>query len=156
MGVSGVGKTTIGQLLADELGWPFYDADAFHPPANVAKLAEGIPLTDEDRAPWLEAIRTKMQEFLRTSGSAVFTSSALKAAHRERLLTDHADVRLVHLIGDYNLIQERLRRRKGHFMPPKLLASQFETLETPSGALIVNVDQAPAEIVAAIRQGLKV
>jgi gluconokinase len=156
MGVSGVGKTTIGQLLADNLGWPFHDADEFHSAANIAKLAKGIPLTDDDRAPWLEAMRAKMEEVLRAGDSEVFTSSALKAAYRQRLLTDHPEVRLVHLVGDYDLIRRRLRGRKGHFMSPELLASQFETLENPSGALIVNVDQTPEEIVAAIRQGLEV
>src|SRR5687768_12485847 len=116
MGVAGAGKTTIGQLLAADLGWPFYDSDQFHPQANVEKMARGIPLTDEDRVPWLEAIRAKMQECLVSNRSAIFASSALKQTYRDRLQVDQPDVRLVYLRGGYAEIAGRMEKRSGHFM----------------------------------------
>lgn len=154
MGVSGSGKTTIGEQLAASLGWPFFDADSFHPPANIEKMRRGIPLNDADRAPWLDAIRARMDDLIRRGEPAVITASALKEAYRERLGVDRPEVRLVHLKGDFDLIRERMAQRADHFMPPDLLASQFETLEEPSGALTVDIAQPPEAIVAQIRQSL--
>jgi gluconokinase len=156
MGVSGSGKTTIGEQLAQALSWPFYDADQFHPPANVAKMQQGIPLTDEDRWPWLQALRAHIETCIHQSISAVLACSALKQAYREHLITDEAEVKLVYLKGDYDLIQERLAQRRGHFMPPGLLASQFAALEEPEQGVVVDIGPPPETIVALIREQLRV
>ena len=156
MGVSGSGKTTIGERLAQALGWPFYDGDQFHPPANVAKMQQGMPLTDEDRWPWLHALRTHMATWLQQGRSAVLTCSALKQAYREHLVVDEAEVKLVYLKGDYDLIHERLAQRHGHFMPPGLLASQFAALEEPEQGVVVDIVHPPETIVALIRAQLRV
>lgn len=156
MGVAGSGKTTIGELLAADLGWPFFDADSFHPTANVEKMSRGIPLTDADRLPWLDAIRAKMDDLLRRGESAVITSSALKESYRDRLGVDRPGVRLVHLTGDYDLILRRMQERADHFMPPELLRSQFDTLEAPRDALTLDIALPPEEIAAAIRRELGV
>ena len=131
MGVSGSGKTTIGQRLAQELGWPFYDGDQLHPQANIAKMRQGMPLTDEDRWPWLQALRAHIATCMQRGVSAVLACSALKQAYREYLIVDETEVKLVYLKGDYDLIHTRLAQRHGHFMPPELLASQFVALEEP-------------------------
>jgi gluconokinase len=149
MGVAGSGKSTIGQLLAQRLGWPFYDGDDFHPPANVEKMRAGIPLTDEDRSDWLSALAALMTEQLRQDQSAVIACSALKQVYRTRLGSDNA-VRFVYLRGSYDLIEARLRERTGHYMPPDLLASQFAALEEPQDALVVDVHQLPDQIVTEI------
>ncbi|PYS80122.1 MAG: gluconate kinase, partial [Acidobacteria bacterium] len=128
MGVSGSGKTTIGRRLADELGWKFYDGDDFHPRANVEKMAHGVPLDDEDRAPWLESLRDLIRSCLVRGESAVLACSALKRSYRQYLLIDE-NVMLVYLKGDYELIEERLEGRSEHFMKPKMLDSQFDALE---------------------------
>ncbi len=154
MGVSGSGKTTIGEGLADSLGWPFFDADSFHPPANVEKMRQGIPLTDADRLPWLDAIRAKMDGLIARGESAVITASALKQRYRDRLGVDRPEVRLVYLKGDYEQIRQRMEDRQDHFMPPDLLRSQFETLEEPIGALALDITPPPERIVATIREGL--
>ena len=150
MGVSGCGKTTIGQLLADRLGFPFLDADEFHPPANVAKMAAGTPLTDTDRQPWLEFLNGK----LRAQKNAVLACSALKESYRQILSKGLADCRFVHLRGSIELIRSRLAERKHRYMPASLLDSQFATLEAPVGALVVDVAQPPArcieDVVAAL------
>jgi gluconokinase len=156
MGVSGSGKTTIGERLAQALGWPFYDGDQFHPPANVAKMQHGTPLTDEDRWPWLQALRMHIETWVQQSMSAVLACSALKQAYREHLIIDEAEVKLVYLKGDYDLIQERLGQRRGHFMPPGLLASQFATLEEPEQGVVVDIVHPPETIVALIREQLRV
>ena len=156
MGVSGSGKTTIGERLAQALGWPFYDGDQFHPPANVAKMQQGMPLTDEDRWPWLHALRAHIETCIHRGVSAVLACSALKQAYREYLIVDEAEVRLVYLKGDYDLIHERLAQRHGHFMPPGLLASQFAALEEPEHGVVVDVVHSPATLVALIRQHLGV
>jgi gluconokinase len=132
MGVSGSGKTTIGQKLAKRLGWPYEDADTFHPPGNVAKMSAGHPLTDEDRWPWLRAIAAEVDRVLGAGGTIVIGCSALKRVYRDVLLQNRTDVRLIYLEGTQALIADRLGRRKGHFMPPGLLASQFNTLEPPT------------------------
>lgn len=155
-GVTGSGKTTIGRRLAHELGWAFYDADAFHSEASVEKMRRGIPLEDEDRLPWLDGLRALIQAAIARGENAVLACSALKAAYRRRLRVND-DVRLVHLDGDYALIAGRLARRGEHFMNPSLLQSQFDTLErpTPAEALIVDAGLPPDEIVPAIRRDLR-
>jgi gluconokinase len=154
MGVSGAGKTTIGERLAAELGWAFHDGDDFHPPANVEKMRRGIPLTDDDRRPWLEALRDRIAALAGKGESAVVACSALKAAYRDVLRRGRADVRIVYLKGSYDLIDARLRDRPGHFFDPTLLASQFDALEEPLDAIAVDVGQGPGEVVAEIRRRL--
>ena len=153
MGVSGTGKTTVGRLLAHDLGWPFYEGDDYHSPANVEKMRHGIPLTDADRDGWLAALRTVIDG---VSGSAVLACSALKAAYRDRLAGGRDDVRFVHLTGDPALLRQRLEQRRGHYMPASLLDSQLATLEPPAGAITVDVGGTPAAIVATIRRALGV
>jgi gluconokinase len=152
MGVSGSGKSTIGALLAEALGWPFADADGFHPAANVAKMAAGTPLTDEDRWPWLDAIAAHIGAS-RTAGQPVVVAcSALRRAYRERLRAGHIDLIFLHLAGAPAVIAERQAARQGHFMPPSLMASQFATLEDPAAeadAVMVSVSASPHEVVAA-------
>lgn len=149
-GVAGSGKTTIGQRAAAALGWPYFEADDFHSAANKAKMAAGRPLDDADRAPWLAAIRAKMDEVRADGVSAVFTCSALKEKYRELLLAGADDVLTVYLSGDFNTILARVSRRKGHYMKADLVRSQFEALEPPQGALTFEVNQSPDEIVRKI------
>ncbi len=151
MGVAGSGKTTVGLALAASLRWPYRDADEFHPPENIAKMSAGIPLTDRDRTPWLAALRTYIDGCLERGENAVVSCSALRETYRHALIGDPARVRLVHLAGDFHLIEQRLANRQGHFMKPTLLASQFATLEPPSDALTIDVAQPPDAIVAEIR-----
>ena len=153
MGVSGAGKTTIGRLLAGELGWTFYDADDVHEPANVEKMRRGEPLNDDDRAPWLEKLRDLVRTMLESGSSAVVACSALKTVYREYLLIDR-QVRLVYLKGDYSLIQDRLDERQAHYMNPSLLESQLATLEEPEQAITVDVAASPADIIRSIREEL--
>ncbi|MCC6717090.1 MAG: gluconokinase [Acetobacteraceae bacterium] len=153
MGVSGSGKTTIAKGLAAALGWRFQEGDALHPPENVAKMAAGTPLTDDDRAPWLAAIAEVIDAWRTAGASGIVTCSALKRAYRRVLVGDRPDVRLVHLVGDKALIAARMAARRGHFMPPALLDSQFATLEPPGpdeNPIVVDISPAPEEIVAAI------
>ncbi len=154
MGVSGAGKTTVGQSLAAALGWRFYDADDFHPPDNVAKMRAGQPLTDADRAPWLAAVRAVMAATLRADESAVMACSALKRAYRAQLACDPARVKTVYLRGDYALIERRLQNRPGHFMPAALLASQFAALEEPTDAVVIDAAQSVSASVAHIQREL--
>jgi gluconokinase len=130
-GVSGSGKTTVGALLAGRLGWQFADADAFHPAANVAKMAAGIPLTDADRQPWLHAITAWMDERIALGASAVVTCSALKRAYRDDLLRGRPQARMIFLSVDREEVARRLAARHGHFFPSGLLSSQFDALEPP-------------------------
>ncbi len=154
MGVAGAGKTTVGQRLAEALGWRFVEGDDFHPAGNVAKMAAGVPLTEEDRAPWLARLRERVAEALERGEDVVLACSALRREYR-RLLTVHpARVRWVYLKGPRELIASRLMERAGHFMPASLLDSQLETLEAPEDALAVEVTESPTEAVAAIRAGL--
>lgn len=132
MGVAGSGKSTVGALLAERLGWPFRDADEFHPPANVAKMSAGTPLTDEDRWPWLAAIGEWIDARRAAGGHCVVTCSALKRVYRDRLIGGREGVRLVYLEGSQDLIAARMKARLDHFMPPALLASQFAALEPPT------------------------
>ncbi|MCZ2525803.1 gluconokinase [Streptomyces sp. HB2AG] len=131
MGVSGSGKTTVGGLLADRLGVPYAEADDFHPPANIAKMSAGVPLDDEDRRPWLDAIAAWARD--RGSRGGVVSCSALARRYRDRLRENAPGLFFLHLDGDFDLIAGRVARREGHFMPPSLLRSQFDALE-PLGA----------------------
>lgn len=153
MGVSGAGKSTIGVRLAQQLGRAFLEGDAFHPPANVEKMRQGVPLDDDDRRPWLAAIAVAIDAARREHRSVVVTCSALKRAYRTILSAGHDDVAFVYLKGDKDLIGERLGVRAGHFMPPELLDSQFATLEEPTSdehAVTLSVDDTPDRIVTAI------
>ena len=154
MGVAGSGKSTVGRLLAAQLGWEFRDADEFHPAANIAKMSAGVPLTDADRAPWLAAIRRHLDSTLSAGRSTVVTCSALRQRYRDALITDASRVHLVHLTGSFDLILGRMERRTDHFMKPGMLRSQFEALEAPADALVVDIAHTPADIVAEIRQRL--
>lgn len=157
MGVSSSGKTTVGELLAQRLGWEFRDADSFHPPANIAKMSAGTPLTDEDRWPWLDAIAAWIERHRLAGTHGVASCSALKRAYRDRLRDGHEDLRIVHLAGDFETIAARMAARQHHFMPPSLLRSQFETLETPTPderILVAPVTEKPGEIVTEILSGL--
>jgi gluconokinase len=131
MGVSGSGKSTIAEKLAERLRWSYEDGDKYHPASNVAKMSAGHPLTDEDRWPWLRAIADEIDRVCAASGHAVIACSALKRAYRDILVHGRDDVRIIYLQGTQELVAERLAKRKGHFMPPGLLASQFKTLEPP-------------------------
>jgi gluconokinase len=155
MGVSGSGKTTIGRELSATLGWKFYDGDDFHPRANVEKMSRGIPLDDDDRRSWLEALRELILSCLQREESAVLACSALKESYRDYLLVDQR-VKLVYLKGDYALIRERIRQRPGHYMKPELLDSQFAALEEPEQAAHFDIASPPAVIVEAIRNRLGV
>jgi carbohydrate kinase (thermoresistant glucokinase family) len=139
MGVSGSGKTTIGEALGRELGWPYLDGDDFHPEANVKKMAAGIALEDADRWPWLERINQELLKIQAQGRSAVVGCSALKQAYRERLARGLRDFEVVYLRGDFALIQSRIAARKHRFMPATLLQSQFDALEPPAHAIEVDV-----------------
>ena len=149
-GVSGSGKSTVGRLLAEELGWKFYEADDYHSAASVEKMRGGTPLDDADRRLWLETLRGLIRDCLVRGESAVLACSALKKSYRMFLFIDER-VLFVYLKGDYEVIQKRLGRRRGHFMNPTLLGSQFDTLEEPTAAVEVDVSSSPEEIVKEIR-----
>jgi gluconokinase len=155
MGVSGTGKTTVGKVLAAELGWTFVEGDDFHPVANVAKMKAGIPLNDEDRRPWLQALRRRIEAACRQGENIVLACSALKRDYRQYLERDDLEcVYYVFLHGSKDLISSRLAKRKGHFMDPNLLQSQFEALEVPEGTLQVEITPPPEIIAAEIRRNL--
>ena len=154
MGVSGAGKTSIGQRLATNLNWPFFDGDDFHPKANIEKMRRGIALTDEDRDAWLTALEHLIRDLTAGDRSAVITCSALKQTYRDRLVENRNDVVLVYLKGSYDLTRQRLLEREAHFMKADLLASQFDTLEEPEGVLSVDITRAPDTIVHEIKQHL--
>jgi gluconokinase len=157
MGVSGSGKTTVGEVLARQLGWTFVDADAFHPAANIAKMHRGEPLNDDDRRPWLEALHQRIGEACRRGENIVLACSALKHAYQEYLQHEEPErIHYVYLSGSEELIQKRLAARKGHFMNRGLLHSQFETLEPPEHAVQVDITPPPEEIAAEIRRELGV
>jgi len=146
MGVSGSGKTSVGKALAEHLKWDFYDADDFHPPENVFKMANGIPLDDSDRAPWLAALHRLISESLRLDRPGVLACSALKERYRQQLLRGNDEVQLVYLKGSYDLIWSRMEPRTGHYMKAHMLHSQFEALEEPPNALTVDVSLSVEEI----------
>ena len=156
MGVTGCGKTTVGRRLSAELEWPFYDADDFHPPENVAKMSRGIPLTDTDRGPWLSAIRQRIDETVDGGGHAVIGCSALKETYRHVLRDGAPLVAFAFLTGPRALLAERLRHRVGHFMNPALLDSQLATLEEPAYAVRVEIALPLAAQVRRIRAALGV
>ena len=157
MGVTGVGKTTVGQLLAEKTGWPLYDADAYHSPANVEKMRAGIPITDDDRRPWLDRLNALLRESDSRGESAILACSALKLRYRDRLQKNLQSVRWVYLKGDIELIRSRLRQRKGHYMNPGLLQSQFDALEPPGGdALVVDVSDEPATLAQRVLASLAI
>jgi gluconokinase len=157
MGPAGSGKTTVGKLLAAQLSWEFADGDDFHPPANIEKMSRDIPLTDEDRLPWLRSIRETMLEWQAQGKSAVIACSALKRSYRDLLgIGPNAnDIRLVYLKGSYDLLLERLHSRKGHYMKEQMLASQLADLEEPTDALAIDVAKSPQQIVSEIRKQLE-
>ena len=148
MGVAGSGKTTVAKLFAEKAGAVFYEGDDFHPPENIAKMREGIPLTDADRKKWLKKLREIIIRALAKKEFSTLTCSALKSKYREQLSDGDPRMKFVHLTGPRTLIAERLKKRRGHFMPSALLASQFAILEPPSDALIFNCKKSPKKIVA--------
>ena len=154
MGVSGTGKTTIGELLAAALGGSFAEGDAYHPPANVEKMRRGIPLDDADRRPWLETLARAIGDWLAAGRTVVLACSALKRSYREVLRGRRRGVLFVYLKGDPALIRARLAGRRGHYMPPSLLDSQLATLEEPKSALVIGIEGRPEEIVAQILTAL--
>jgi len=158
MGVSGSGKTTIARGVAEQNGWRLLEGDKFHPPANVAKMHAGTPLTDEDRWPWLRAIAHEIDALRGRGESAVVACSALKRAYRDILIGARSDVELVYLQGSQVLIAERIEARQDHFMPPALLDSQFATLEEPGPEehpIVVSIASTPESIVDEVVRKLK-
>jgi gluconokinase len=155
MGVSGVGKTTVGEMLAAQTGWVLYDADDFHSPANVEKMRGGIPLTDEDRWPWLDRLNAVLREAEEHGRSAILACSALKERYRDRLAQRLTSVRWVHLTGDFELIKQRIDARKGHYMTAQLLESQFAALEQPRDAIVVDVGAEPIALAARVYAALE-
>ena len=155
MGVTGSGKTTVGEQLAQQLGWAYYDADDFHPEANVRKMASGTPLTDEDRWPWLETLSAAIDQWLRAEQGAILGCSALKQSYRDILVRGRPGVQIVHLKGPKALIAQRLETRQHRYMPASLLDSQFATLEEPRDALNVDIGPSPTAIAATIRTALQ-
>lgn len=154
MGVTGAGKTTIGRLLAEQLGWQFADADDFHPAANVEKMRHGIPLTDDDRRPWLARLRAQLDAWLADNENVVLACSALKRSYRQELEAG-PQVKFVYLKGSAALITERLRARHGHFAGEAILAGQFADLEEPEDAVTVDISGTPQEIVTELRTKLR-
>jgi gluconokinase len=155
-GVSGAGKTTLGKLLARKLGWHFFEADDFHPAANIEKMRSGVPLVDEDRWPWLENLRELIKRRIGAGENAVVACSVLKRKYRDRLRVN-SDVKFMFLRGDYALIAEQLRHRRGHFMNPDLLRSQFADLEEPEpdeGAITIELGRTPEELVEELKTKL--
>ncbi len=155
MGVSSSGKTSVGKALAARLGWDFYDADDLHPPANIAKMAGGIPLGDEDRRPWLRSLHDLIAARLNEGRPGVLACSALKENYRQSLLWGNQDVQIVYLKGSYELINKRMAMRAGHYMKPDMLQSQFEVLEEPVDALTVDIALPVYEIVERIVSEVK-
>jgi gluconokinase len=154
MGVTASGKSTVGKLLAARLGWAFHDGDDYHPAANVEKMSRGIPLTDADRGPWLDALNGVMRRHEAEGTSAIVASSALKAAYRERLAHDVPDLVVVFLKGEPEILQARLDARKDHFMPRTMLPSQLAALEEPADAIVVDAGLSPETIVGLIADRL--
>jgi gluconokinase len=156
MGVAGCGKSTVGRRLAQRLGWDFFDADDFHPPENVARMAAGIPLTDADRAPWLATLNALLRAALETGRHPVLACSALKQRYRDTLLAGNDGLVVVYLKGSYDVIWPRMAARENHYMKPHMLQSQFEALEEPHSALTLDVNLSPEAIVDRIVGGLQI
>ncbi|HEY9800585.1 MAG TPA: gluconokinase [Leptolyngbyaceae cyanobacterium] len=155
MGVSGSGKTTIGQMLAESLHWEFQDADSFHPIDNIEKMRHGIPLNDVDRIPWLQSLQIAISNWLQENRNVVLACSALKASYRQYLVLN-SDVKLIYLHGSFELIKDRLQKRQNHFMGVELLTSQFESLEEPDNVIRVDISQSPQVIIQEIKKVLEV
>jgi gluconokinase len=155
MGVAGSGKTTVGELLAQRLGWSFYDADAFHPAENIAKMANGTPLNDADRVPWLAALHALISTSLKEDCPGILACSALKESYRQQLLDGNDGVQFVYLKGSYDLIWSRISLRKDHYMKPQMLQSQFEVLEEPTNALTFDISMPVEEIVEGVIKQLE-
>ena len=155
MGVTGSGKTTVGRLLAEQLQWKFYEGDDFHPHENIEKMIRGVPLGDQDRESWLQAIREVMHGAVARSENAVIACSALKGSYRQ-FLQVRGEVVFVYLKADVFLVKERLRYRTGHFMNPRLIESQFTSLEEPEDALQFDAARPPEKIVRSIRDQLSI
>jgi gluconokinase len=155
MGVAGSGKTTIGLLLAKELGWTFFDADDYHSAANRAKMSTGIALTDDDRANWLLMLKELITQNIHKGNDAVLACSALKHSYRKTLEVND-QVKFIHLRGTYEQIKKRLDRRSSHFMTAGMLDSQFDTLEEPQNAFTVDITNTPQDILVIIRKGLNI
>lgn len=154
MGVSGTGKSTIGEILSEKLQVPYYDADDFHPEANVQKMQQGIPLNDQDRAPWLKLLSDKLEAWSATG--AILACSALKEQYRQTLSkSNQLPIKWVHLMGSFEVIRERMMARKNHYMPESLLQSQFDALETPTYAIDVNIENTPEEMATEILAKLR-
>jgi gluconokinase len=154
MGVSGSGKSTIGQLLAASLNWDFSDADAFHSVANIEKMNHGIPLSDADRMPWLHRLQSAIAQWLLEDKNVVLACSALKSSYRQILWQDPKRMRLVYLKSSFELLQKRLKQRQNHFMAQSLLQSQFDILEEPEDSIIVDAAKPLAASIQQIRKEL--
>ena len=150
MGVSGSGKTTIGLALSSALDWSFFDGDDYHPPENVKKMSQGIPLSDEDRLRWLESLSHLITENYNRGENLVLACSALKRIYRDQLRSNHADINFVYLEGDIDMIRQRMQTREKHYMKPGMLESQFQILEPPQDALQINIERSINEIVQEI------
>jgi len=155
MGPMGCGKTTIGKMLAEKLGWPFYDADNFHPEKNIEKMRVGIALSDEDRKLWLETLHAKIQRWLKDGQNTILACSALKQDYRDVLGVDQNTVRTVYLKGSYEVLRKRIEERQHPYMDKNLLRSQFDTLEEPKDGLCVDISTTPEMIVSTIIKSLK-
>ena len=155
MGVSGSGKTSVGKSLAEHLGWDFYDADDFHPPANIEKMSNGMPLDDSDRVPWLASLHDLISSSLIQNRPGVLACSALKEHYRQRLLEGNAGVQIVYLKGSYELIWSRMTRRKNHYMKADMLKSQFDALEEPAHALTVDISLPVEEILQVVLKQMR-
>ena len=155
MGVSGCGKTTVGEILGKQLGWDFNDADDFHPPSNVAKMRAGHALTDDDRWPWLDRLNALLRASELDGKNTILACSALRQVYRDRLEQGCKDVRWFYLKGSFELIQSRLAARKGHYMNPALLQSQFATLEEPANAIVIDIAPAADVLAAKIRKTIE-
>jgi len=156
-GVSGAGKTTLGRLLAKNLGWKFHEADDFHSLENMDKMEKGVPLTDEERQPWLQSLRQLIERRLVAKENAVVTCSALKKSYR-RYLRVSEEIKFVYLRGTYELVAKQLRHRRGHFMKPDLLQNQFDTLEEPAagdGTIVIQLGRPPQELAEEIKAALE-
>ena len=147
MGVSGSGKTTVGEALAQNLGWDFFDADDFHPAENIAKMTKGIPLSDSDRAPWLTSLHQLLSATLKSNRHPILACSALKEKYRAQLLNDVEGVEIIYLKGTYELIWSRMSVREGHYMKPEMLRSQFAALEEPEDVLVLDVSMSVEDMI---------
>lgn len=152
MGVSGCGKTSVGERLSQVLGWPFFDGDDFHPQENVAKMSQGIPLDDEDRKPWLANLHDLIETHLQGRKSMILACSALKLCYRDQLAEGNPGTVYIHLKGDFDLIYRRMATRQGHYMQAAMLRSQFEALEEPTDAVIIDIQQNLDEIIQTLAE----